>query len=540
MAEECCWTREEIGADECPFISDAEEELRVSLRRRFLEKCLECPRFKNDLKRFKESGHPFSLLFPQLVDEFLNQKAQIHSIISFLDSRNREIRFLHELGAVLQASMDLEEVLSVAMTAITAGKGFGMNRAFLLLTDKERLHLKGFIGVGPRNYEEAWRTWEEIGQNNFSLKEMARNFYDTKLLSEKMKFYDVLERLNIPLNNRRHILVRALSGRKPLLVENAFNNPDVDQELARLLGVESFLVIPLLSRNRRVGVIIADNCITHKPITQQDIQSMETFAFPLAFAIERASLHEQLQEELDKVTEANQKLKEQQEIIVKMEKMAIVGKVTSNIAHSIRNPLMVIGGFARSLLKKTAQDDPNREYLESIVRESRQLEVALDEVLTYSDALYPAMDMWDMNQLVANVSGEMGEELEKAGIRLALDLALRLPAAYIDYKQISYCLRNAIHCVAEKSGEGGEVMIKTFLDADWSVISIVGGGGAYKAGAAGSGGLFPSEDAGSGMGVSLCNTILERHGAGFDMKNLEGGGVECTIKLPIRKELSNA
>ena len=124
---------------------------------------------------------------------------------------------------------------------------------------------------GPRDYEEAWRTWQEIGQNDLTLREMARNFQKTKLASEKVKFHDILEKLSVPLANHAHIFNRALHDEKPILVKNAFNNPELDRGLARLLGVDSFLIMPLISRNRRIGLLIADNCITHKPITLQDM-----------------------------------------------------------------------------------------------------------------------------------------------------------------------------------------------------------------------------------------------------------------------------
>ena len=242
-------------------------------------------------------------------------------------------------------------------------------------------------------------------------------------------------------------------------------------DLARILGVDSFLIMPLISRNRRIGIILADNCITHKPITPQDMQLLETFAFPVAFALERASLYERLQEEVDKLTEANAKLKEQQELIVKMEKMALVGRITSSIAHSIRNPLMIIGGFARSLLKTVAENDRNREYLESIVHEAKQLEDVLDEVLSYADSLYPAMDTWDVNQLVTSVFDKFKEKLDQKGITCSIDLAAELPMAFIDYKQIAFCIRTILNTVMESSGVD-TMSLKTTLDGDAIAIEI--------------------------------------------------------------------
>ena len=181
MDWQCCWTKKEIVPKECPYIAEGEEELYTAHRRRVVEKCLDCPRFRNDLLTFQQSGHPLAEIFPLVTTELLDQKGRLQSMGSFLNSKTREIRFLHELNIVLQTSLDLDEVLSVAMTAITAGKGFGMNRALLLMTDKERQSLRGYLGVGPRNYEEAWQIWQEIGQNDLTLREMARNFQKTKL-----------------------------------------------------------------------------------------------------------------------------------------------------------------------------------------------------------------------------------------------------------------------------------------------------------------------------------------------------------------------
>ncbi|MDD5287375.1 MAG: histidine kinase, partial [Desulfuromonadaceae bacterium] len=121
MDWECCWDREAIAMGECPNIREGDEDFLSSRRRRILEKCCVCDRFKLDLARFQESNHPLAPVFTLFHSEYQHQKAQIQSLVSFLDNKTLEIRFMHELGFVLQSSVDLEEVLSVALTAITAG-----------------------------------------------------------------------------------------------------------------------------------------------------------------------------------------------------------------------------------------------------------------------------------------------------------------------------------------------------------------------------------------------------------------------------------
>lgn len=537
MEWKCCWATEEVGRDECPFIEPDEADLYRSLERRFIAKCLECPRLEEDLSRLAETAQPAARLLRVLVEEFRRQKARMDSLSAFQDNMNMEARFLHEIGVILQTPLGLDEVLSVALTAFTAGKGFGMNRAFLLLTDKDRRFLRGTLAVGPRDYQEAWEIWDEVSRNDFSLKEMAKHFFDKKLSAEKDKFHDILERLTVPLGDQSHILNKALLERRPILVEDASSNPDVDPQLARILGVDTFLILPLISRNRRIGVILADNFITNRQITAQDVKSMETLTFPVAFAIERASLYERLHEDLRKLTRANTKLLEQQELIVRMEKLALLGKITSSISHSIRNPLMVIGGFARSLLRNILPDDPKKESLETIVREARLLEDALNEALAYADSVLPALDRWDVNQLVGNVFREVRKNLAGGRMNFLLELSPDLPPIYTDYRQIAYCIKRLLRYNLEMMESAGELYLGTRLETDCILIEIRFSPERLGDGEGSS--VFPvlgEEDETRDMELSICRVILENYCKSFNVEEYGRTGRRYSLRLPLKKE----
>ena len=538
MDRECCWNRDVIEQEDCPEVDEGEEDLLVSKRQRNLEKCCDCPIFLSDVRQQENDTNPLAPVLANLLVEFRRQKTQIQSLVSFLDNKTLEIRFLHELGSVLQSSVDLDEVLSVALTAITAGKGFGMNRAFLLLCDREEGVLKGYLGLGPRNMEEASQVWNEILQNDMDLQTLAQNFRLNKLSSERAKFHDVLEQLTIPLSNKDHIVVKALDGKRPIMVEGAFQHPDVPPELARLLGVDTFLLMPLISRNRRVGIIIADNCITHRTITEEDMHSLETFGFPVAFAIERASLYDKLQVELNRVTEAGKKLKEQQELIVRMENMALVGRITSSIAHSVRNPLMIIGGFARSMLKNSPASDPKRSFIESIVAETRQLEGVLDEILNYSDSLYPTRDYWDVNQLIETALRDTAGVLTTLGYTASYLPGYDLPPVYIDFKQLSYCLRTVLQ--NDVSGVGTDLIIAiSSWSCDDTVVLRIEDRSRHISQAELDRLLVPfseTRDLGAGLGLALCKTMLEKQGIPFVAQADVHAGIRYIITLPTCKE----
>lgn len=536
MYYDCCWFNPERNPLECPNIEEGEEHLYASPRKRLVEKCIDCQWFQQDLNRLGEDN-PFRIIINILRDEYREQKGYLQSLSSFLSSKSREIKFLHELSTVLQTSMELDEVLSVAMTAITSGKGFGMNRAFLLMADREKDQLVGYLGVGPRNYEEAWHIWDEVDRRDFSLKELSRQFYESKLTIEKTKFQDLLEQMTVSRKDEGHIFNRALKERRPILVENASSNKDVDPKIVAALGVERFLIMPLISRNRSIGILLTDNFVTNKPISPRDIESLQTFAFPVSFAIERASLYEKLQVEIEKQIITNHKLQEQQELIVRMEKMAVVGKITASIAHSIRNPLTMIGGYARSLLKSDTMEE-KKEYLGAILNEAKHLDEVLGEVISYSDSAHPVMDCWDLNQLAIAVTAEIERRLVEQHIVFDLNLDPDLPPVWLDYKQISYCLKTIIKHIYENQPTVDRIEIKTCQEEGGILLCVSDNGTPIPVDMKNAlmTPFMETETLGQGVGLPLCRIILERHGSSFSIEDRPDGGTRYCIILAQEKE----
>jgi signal transduction histidine kinase len=535
---DCCWNKETIHSDECRCLRSGDDQLLFNRKKRFLTRCLECSHFLEDLRRMNGDFDGLPGLFSYAIEDLLNLQAEIRTLSTQAESRTREIKFLHEVSQMLQTSVAMDEVISMALTAITSGKGFGLNRAILLLVDKERQNLKGHLAVGPRSREEAGRIWHEIEINDHSLKDMGQIFLEEKMSSEMEKFRDLLDVLSVPMSRNNHLFITTLNEQKTRHIKNLYQETGIDPRQAEQLGCGELLIVPLISKNRRIGLLLADNIINGRPITDEDIQSIETFALPVSFAIERATLYERLQEELVKVTTANTQLREQQELIVRMEKMALVGKITSNIAHTIRNPLTIIGGFARSLVKNTATEETKRTYIESIIRETRRLEEVLQEVLIYSESLHPTFDWWDVNQLITGVIVGLRDDLEINRIAYHFDLEPNIPKAKLDYKKIVYCLRSLANNAIEAMPDGGRIDIRSALGEDEIHITLTDTGPGMSAETiqAVTTPFFSTKESGSGLGLSLCVRILEDHGARLDIASTEDEGTTFTIRLNISRE----
>jgi C4-dicarboxylate-specific signal transduction histidine kinase len=156
---------------------------------------------------------------------------------------------------------------------------------------------------------------------------------------------------------------------------------------------------PIISKDKRLGLIVADNQITGKEILSSVVDLLQTFANQTAVAIERSRLYDSQIERARELESINEQLADSQEQIVRVEKMSVIGELTSSIAHELRNPLTVIGGFA-NLLLTTGQLDGSSEYLNIILSEAKRAESVLHQVLDFSRASRTKTRLVDMNTLV--------------------------------------------------------------------------------------------------------------------------------------------
>ena len=71
--------------------------------------------------------------------------------------------------------------------------------------------------------------------------------------------------------------------------------------------------------------------------------------------------------------------------MIEAERLAALGIMANRIAHELRNPLTVIGGFVRRMDKKMPDDNPYKEYLKIILSKVIVLEGKISEIIKIND-----------------------------------------------------------------------------------------------------------------------------------------------------------
>ena len=495
-----------------------------------IDRCFDCPSFWETVRNFAQgqeggavSSFATALLCAQHRIEELDYRLQVN---------DREFEFLRDVGIFLQGSLGRDEVIVMALTAITAGKGYGLNRAVLLLVDEENERLNGYLAVGPRTAADGWQIWNEIAERDESLQDLARRFLAEKLTDEQARFRDLLDGLSIPLSRHDHLFISTLESRQSVHIVEPWNEPGLDPQQVELLGTSELVLVPLLSGARRIGILLADNIVTGAPISENDLQRLETFALPVSYAIERAALYERLRHELTKLTEAHQRLNAQQEVIVRMEKLALIGEMSADIAHRIRNPLTIIGGYTRRLLKSGELSAEQRQGLEIILRQSELIGETSSHLLAETDSQHPPRDRWNLGKTIAAALVLHAEKMRTKGISCHFEPPESEIIAVFDLKKISYCLKIIIDRCVEALPTGGGLDIdlnrgEEKLTVSFSLDNYTDLG---------------QEDGGSvsnrsrDIELALVMRILKEQGGQIVREERPDGGVTYKVIIPDNKE----
>jgi PAS domain S-box-containing protein len=447
-----------------------------------------------------------------------------------------DLSLINEVSEVLLSTTELNEVLGVILVAVTSSQGLGFNRAFMLLADQQENALIGKLAIGPSNAEEANVIWNELYQKRLTLRELM-NSYTRNLEKRDIHVNEIVSRIRIPLSEKENTLTRCLVEKTTLNISNGVAGGVIPQSLVDILGTDTLAVTPMVCKHRGVGLLLADNLINQKPIEEESIRLLKVFAYLASQAIEQSRLYMSLEEKIADLDSAYHQLKENRDLLVRAEKLSAVGEVAASVAHEIRNPLVSIGGFARSLLRELKGNDPKKKRLRIIIEEVERLERYLRGTLTFISSNMPRYVLTDPNKLVRETFMMVDSEIEKSRVEIESQLAEDPPMVELDPEQIRQVLMNIFRNALEAMPDGGRLTVASRRDGDFFTISIEDTGiGIEKSNmeklfTA----FFTTKSKGSGLGLAISSQIINNHGGSIGLSSRKGEGTVFHITLPLRQ-----
>lgn len=207
-----------------------------------------------------------------------------------LKKSNLKLSRLFFTSSFIQGTLQLKTLLRLVLSVVTMTDGVGFNRAILFLYDKEKNSLKGNMGAGPASYEEAWTYWQNSSHDKKDLPEILKEIEKGPLRQDTL-----LDKKSTQLEismNEKCILTQAVRERKSFNITNALINEQPNPIPIDTLSTNAYAVVPLIARDKVIGVLWVDNLFNRDPITDDDMDFLSGFANQCATAIEKAGLFE--------------------------------------------------------------------------------------------------------------------------------------------------------------------------------------------------------------------------------------------------------
>jgi signal transduction histidine kinase len=314
---------------------------------------------------------------------------------------------------------------------------------------------------------------------------------------------------------------------------------------------------------------------TKGSLTSESLFQSIRFAIQLKKEEERRQqAEEQLKKYNEELSRANnelqvsmKKLQSAQDQILRSEKLASIGRLAAGVCHELLNPLNIISGHVQALLLEREQDEGLNSDLKSIMEEIGRIEKIVGGLLKFSRKEDMELTYIDINEELESVLSIMEKDMQIDNVRVVRDFSPNLPTIKIDANRMRQVFLNLTNNARHAMERGGILTVstethikkqkqnrrKTDINKPPETIPLIQenfirikfadtGTGIKKEDMVK---LFDPffttkpEDQGTGLGLSVCYTIIEKHSGTIEVQSKYGEGAVFTIDLPCASRREN-
>jgi signal transduction histidine kinase len=216
----------------------------------------------------------------------------------------------------------------------------------------------------------------------------------------------------------------------------------------------------------------------------------------------------------------------------------------ADISHELRTPLTSIQGFAQAIVEGEARGDAVSHVAGIIHREARRLVRMVEGLLQVArlESGAQAMAREDVvpARLLESAIAALEVQAKDAGVSFAVSGADALPSLRGDPDKLAQLFLNVLDNAVKHSPRGGTVQVRGERDDGIVVVRVRDAGSGLPQGAQSR--LFQrfyrgdnAERNGTGLGLAIAQAIAQAHGGTIRASNIDGGGAEFAVRLPIAK-----
>ncbi|MBK8267714.1 MAG: PAS domain S-box protein [Planctomycetes bacterium] len=312
------------------------------------------------------------------------------------------------------------------------------------------------------------------------------------------------------------------------------------RDLANRAGVACCWSFPITSAGEKVlGTFAVYRRDPGLP-SPDDVELIETAAHFVSVAVEgkradeaviaaRQALLDQQRQETQRVEAELEKLRD--ELVLKT-RLATIGQVSASIAHELRNPLGAVRNAAYFLKRRAGvHDEKLTQYLSIIEHEVETSDRIISNLMEMTRAKLPEKQLVNLGEILQSIIASTPVP-EYVTIRRTMQ-----PDPFTlnaDPSQLRQVVSNLFTNAVQSMRHSGEIRIDAHRTDDYDVIlfsddgegvSPIDRGRLFEP-------LFTTKAKGTGLGLTICRQIIERHGGSIDLIENSPRGAVFRIRLP--------
>lgn len=242
-------------------------------------------------------------------------------------------------------------------------------------------------------------------------------------------------------------------------------------------------------------------------------------------------------------------MKEYQFRLKERERMATIGELSAMVGHDLRNPIQVVYGLC-SILRKKVDDLKKLGVDESQIRDLEYVDDELHEQMLYMNKIVSDLQDYaktiNLAPNVVDIRHVIEDILSSVKIPSNVDVSvgfdLDFPELYVDLNLMRRLFTNLINNAVQAMPDGGDLTVRghnsdgyAFIDIEDTGVGISeeNMGKIFKP-------LFTTKAIGTGLGLSVCERIVESHGGEILVESEVGVGSTFTVRLPLGGDLEGS
>ena len=227
--------------------------------------------------------------------------------------------------------------------------------------------------------------------------------------------------------------------------------------------------------------------------------------------------------------------------IKKTEQLALLGTLTSGLAHEVRNPLGSFRGMTELIQEDLAPGDEKRIYTRTMLREVDRLNQLVEDLLNYSTPPLSRMESININAVIGEALFISSYSFKEKNVETAENYTSDLPPISGDVERLTQAFLNLFTNAFEATPQGGRIEVgsrKSGIGDRRSelIVSITdtGCGIAPERLEKIFDFFYTTKKTGTGLGLPIARSIITAHGGNIEVKSRPGKGACFEVRLPLR------